>query len=180
MRRRLIAERAAFAAGDAAADASRALAAALAAVIVELEPDCLGVYSPMRHEFNVADALEADSRLAALDLALPFARRDPVAMEYRRWDRRVASLSDELGLPTGAGPRVVPDVVLVPCVGFSADGWRLGYGGGYFDRWLAAHPHVTSVGVAWSFAEIDAQAAAAAPHDQLLTLVVTERGVVGA
>jgi 5-formyltetrahydrofolate cyclo-ligase len=109
---------------------------------------------------------------------LPFARRDPAGMEYRGWDGGVPTLRDELGLPTGSGGVVVPDVVLVPCVGFAVDGWRLGYGGGYFDRWLAAHPHVTSVGVAWSFAEVDPSVAAAQPHDALLTLVVTERGVV--
>jgi len=74
---------------------------------------------------------------------------------------------------------VVPDVVLVPCLGYTASGFRLGYGGGYFDRWLAAHPQVTAVGVAWSACEIDEAELKPQPHDQRLMLVVTEQGVIG-
>jgi 5-formyltetrahydrofolate cyclo-ligase len=86
---------------------------------------------------------------------------------------------DECGLPApDAGPEVVPDVVLVPCVGYTRSGWRLGYGGGYFDRWLALHPHVTAVGVAWSASEIEQADWEAQPHDRPLTLIVTEAGVV--
>jgi len=66
----------------------------------------------------------------------------------------------------------------VPCVGFTQSGYRLGYGGGYFDRWLTANPHVTAVGVAWSVARVSEPDFAAQPHDQPLALVVTELGVV--
>jgi 5,10-methenyltetrahydrofolate synthetase len=67
--------------------------------------------------------------------------------------------------------------VLVPCVGYTHDGHRLGYGGGYFDRWLAEHPSVTSIGIAWSGSELGADELGAQAHDQALTLIVTERGV---
>ena len=73
---------------------------------------------------------------------------------------------------------MLPDVVVVPCVGFTSGGHRLGYGGGYYDRWLAAHRHVVAVGVAWSFAEIDLPSFAAQGHDVTLACIVTERGVV--
>jgi 5,10-methenyltetrahydrofolate synthetase len=66
-------------------------------------------------------------------------------------------------------------VVLLPCVGFNRAGYRLGYGGGYFDRWLAAHPGVTSVGLAWSCCEAEF---AAQDHDQAPTLILTEREVL--
>ncbi len=99
-------------------------------------------------------------------------------MHYRLWNREPPTLLDECRIPACEGAPVVPDVVLVPCVGFTREGYRLGYGGGYFDRWLAAHPHVTAVGVAWSVAEIDTSSFAAEAHDRPLTLVVTERGVV--
>jgi 5,10-methenyltetrahydrofolate synthetase len=86
---------------------------------------------------------------------------------------------DECGIPSVEGATVVPDVVVVPCLGYTASGYRLGYGGGYFDRWLAAHPHATTVGVAWSATELAEDEFAREPHDLPLLLVVTERGVLG-
>jgi len=81
-------------------------------------------------------------------------------------------------MATADGAVLVPDVVLVPCVGFTKSGHRLGYGGGYFDRWLAANPHVTSIGLAWAVTEINEAEFDAQPHDQALSLVLTENGVV--
>ncbi|MGZ5266724.1 MAG: 5-formyltetrahydrofolate cyclo-ligase [Caldimonas sp.] len=176
LRKRLLAEREVFAASAAAPGATVALARALGDVIAELEPACLGLYCALPFEFNAAATLAADPRFANLPLALPFARRKPKAMEFRRWDGRPPSIADECGIGSSAGAVVVPDVVVVPCVGFTAAGHRLGFGGGYYDRWLAAHPQVTAVGVTWSFAEIDLPTFAARSHDVPLTVIVTESG----
>ena len=99
-------------------------------------------------------------------------------MDYRRWDGESPTVKDECGIPSSSnGAIVIPDVVLVPCVGFTREGYRLGYGGGYFDRWLSRHPGVTSIGIAWAVSEASF---AVEPHDQALTVIVTEAGVVGA
>jgi len=177
LRQRLLAERSAFIASAAHVDATAALSEALRAVIAELEPGCVGLYCAFRSEFNAAAALAADPRCADLSLALPYARRTPKAMEFRRWDGAPPAQADECGIGSCDGTVVVPDVVVVPCVGFTAAGHRLGYGGGYYDRWLAANRQVTAVGVAWSFSEIDLATFAARPHDIPLTLIVTEHGV---
>jgi len=145
---------------------------------LKLEPGLLGLYWPLRAEFNAATVLEADSTLAKLQLALPFAQRAPVAMHYRAWDGAAPKIVDDCGIATSDGPKAMPDVVLVPCVGYTASGYRLGYGGGYFDRWLALNPDVTAVGVAWSFSEIGPGNFEPQPHDQPLGLIVTENGVV--
>src|SRR4029077_13543407 len=79
---------------------------------------------------------------------------EPRALEFRRWSGAVPTIVDECGIGTGDGAAAIPDVVVVPCVGFTAAGHRLGYGGGYYDRWLAAHPEVVAVGIAWSNAEL--------------------------
>lgn len=156
-----------------------ALAGHLRGVLAELDPGCLGVYWPLRSEFNAVGACRADSPVEAPPLALPWAAKSPPEMHYRAWDGRGEPAGrDDCGIPAPEGPRVVPDVVLVPCLGYTASGFRLGYGGGYFDRWLAAHPGVTAVGVAWSACEIDEAALVPQPHDQPLMLVVTERGIV--
>ena len=99
-------------------------------------------------------------------------------MEFRHWAGSPPSIVDECGIGSASGPAVQPDVVVVPCVGFTRAGHRLGYGGGYYDRWLAANDHVVAVGVAWSFAELELDVFDARPHDIPLALVVTEAGVV--
>jgi 5-formyltetrahydrofolate cyclo-ligase len=177
LRARLLAERDAFVAADGFAAASDALSSHLRAALAPLEPACLGLYWPRRSEFNAVAAIAADAGLDKLARALPYARREPRAMEFRRWSGAAPSLVDECGIASSDGAVVVPDVVVVPCVGFTAAGHRLGHGGGYYDRWLAAHPHVVAVGLAWDFAELDPATFDAQPHDVPLALIVTESGV---
>jgi len=182
LRQRLLAGREQFVTGPRIVAASEALARHLAALLMQLEPDCLGMYCAMRGEFNPRLALDlanaGSGRAPAWPLALPYCRREPREMHFRRWDGLAPATVDECRIPASAGAEVVPDVVLAPCVGFTAGGGRLGYGGGYFDRWLAAHPAATAIGVAWSASEIDAAELAPQAHDIALMLVVTEEGVV--
>lgn len=180
MRQRLRAERELFAKSPAFAAAHAALAGHLAAVLARLEPQCLGLYWAIRAEFNAALALREDAIVGSMPWALPFTRREPREMQFRAWDGAPPRLVDDCRIPASDGAPVLPDVVLVPCVGFTREGFRLGYGGGYFDRFMAEHPQVTAVGVAWSFAEITREELGPEPHDQPLMLVVTEQGVVAA
>ena len=174
LRRQLLAEREQWAQTGAREAAEESLAAHLREVLDALEPGLLGLYWPIRSEFNARAVFSADTALPPL--ALPFARKEPRVMEYRRWSgREEPRLLDECGIPSVEGASAVPDVVLVPCVGFNAEGFRLGYGGGYFDRWLAAHPQTTAVGIAWAGSEASF---APEPHDHPLMMIVTERGVV--
>ncbi|TXC66805.1 5-formyltetrahydrofolate cyclo-ligase [Piscinibacter aquaticus] len=177
LRRALRERRQQFALSADHAAAEAALAGHLTQVITQLEPQCLGLYASIRSEFNAVVALAADPFCDQLPWALPFCRREPREMDYRQWDRHATMVPDECGIASAAGPVVVPDVVLVPCVGYAAGSYRLGYGGGYFDRFLARHPHVTTVGVARSFTELGPDQFSAQPHDIPLTLIVTERGV---
>ena len=178
LRQSLLARRDEFVGGPQATAADGALARCLSSILIDLEPELLGVYWPIRSEFNATALLAADGPLATFPLALPFARKQPVEMHYRRWNGARPTLRDECGVFTSEGALAVPDVVLVPCLGFTTGGFRLGYGGGYFDRWLAQHPDVTSVGVAWSVGELGARSFEPQAHDQALTLIVTEQGAV--
>ncbi len=167
LRRSLLAQRQAFALTPAFQAAEHALRQALPALLAQLEPELLGVYWPLGGEF--------DPGALAYPRALPFARREPAAMQYRRWDGAAPAARDECGIASSTGAVAVPDVVLVPCVGFTREGFRLGYGGGFFDRWLADHPGVTTVGLAWSGAETQFPVEA---HDRALTLILTERELI--
>jgi 5,10-methenyltetrahydrofolate synthetase len=179
LRARLRAAREAFVASDARVPAEQALAQRLRSVLDELEPSCLGLYWPIRSEFNAVAALGADSLRRARCWALPYTLRQDRQMHYRAWDGAAPTVRDESGLPSSEGPPVLPDVVLLPCLGYTRDGYRLGYGAGYFDRWLAAHPQVTAIGVAWAVGALSPGEFTPEPHDQPMMLVVTEHGVVG-
>lgn len=109
-------------------------------------------------------------------VALPwFAARD-AAMEFRRWnnpwdEEELVPGPWQAWQPVGEEDPVVPDFVVVPLLAFTADGHRLGQGGGHYDRWLAAYPDVPAIGLAW-----DCQIADALPyepHDRPLAAVVT-------
>jgi len=74
-----------------------------------------------------------------------------------------------------ADPAAV-DVVLVPGLVFDRQGYRLGYGGGYYDRFLASHPRSLRVGLAFSLQVVDYLPVL--PHDERLDALVTEEGIV--
>ncbi|MGF7153054.1 5-formyltetrahydrofolate cyclo-ligase [Novosphingobium gossypii] len=109
-------------------------------------------------------------------IALPFFATRDSAMGFRLWDNPWDEASLEPGpwralQPAEDAEPAKPDVVVVPLVAFTARGHRLGQGGGHYDRWLAAHPGVTAIGLAW-----DCQLAEklpVEPHDRPLAAVVT-------
>lgn len=63
-----------------------------------------------------------------------------------------------------------PQMVLVPAVGFDRQGNRLGYGGGYYDRFLAHHPNVIKVGLAYPFQILDSLKTE--PHDIPMDIIL--------
>lgn len=74
-------------------------------------------------------------------------------------------------------PVVVPEVLFMPLVGFTANGDRLGQGGGYYDRYLAAHPQTIAIGMAWDVQEVPELPLEL--HDIRLSAIVTPTRVLG-
>ena len=111
-------------------------------------------------------------RFAASNAAMTFARHgDP----YGQSDCEVGPFG--ILQPEADAEPLVPEVLFVPLVGFTAEGARLGQGGGHYDRWLAEHPPALAVGLAW-----DAQLCEALPtepHDVPLDAVVTPTRIYG-
>lgn len=178
LRRQLLAQREAHAAEAEFVWASAELGRALADAVLGLAPNCVGGYWPMRSEFNPWQMWPMLARLPRLQRALPWARRNPRQMAYHLWDGSEPKVCDDYGIPASNGEPVEPDVLLVPCLGWTRNGWRLGYGGGFFDRYLLACPRTIAIGVTWSWAELKLEQFEPQAHDRPLSMIVTEQGVV--
>ncbi len=115
-------------------------------------------------------------RAAGSLAALPVVVAEATPLAFRAWDKESALVPDRYGIPTPVdGEWLVPELILLPLNGFDAAGYRLGYGGGYFDRTLAAlSPRPLAVGVGFEINRL----ASIRPelHDQRLDWIVTEAG----
>lgn len=83
----------------------------------------------------------------------------------------------DLQQPRLDAPIVVPDVLFMPLVGFTATGERIGQGGGFYDRWLADHPDTLAIGLAWDMQKVDQLPVEA--HDMPLTAIITPTRIYG-
>ncbi len=78
--------------------------------------------------------------------------------------------------PTGGSPAPPPDLVLVPGLGFDPAGFRLGRGGGFYDRWLAANRGIKTLGICFACQLVEKIPVEA--HDAQVDAVLTEDGLV--
>jgi 5-formyltetrahydrofolate cyclo-ligase len=113
--------------------------------------------------------------------ALPRIVRSHAPLSFRAWEEGDALEDGPFGTlqPGEAAPAIVPEVVILPLLAFDRRGFRLGYGGGYYDRTLAAlrsRRAVTAIGIAYAAQEVPS-----VPHDrhdQPLDWIVTEREAI--
>jgi 5-formyltetrahydrofolate cyclo-ligase len=144
--------------------------------IIAGRPGVLGIYWPFRAEFDprpLVDALVAGGR----KVALPVVVDKKGSLEYRLWapgENLVAGVWD---IPIPEKREVaVPAMVLAPVVGFDRGCYRLGYGGGYFDRTLGAlDPRPLAIGIGFAAQEIETIYPQS--FDIPMDLIVTEAGV---
>ena len=152
------------------------LEAHLAALLTPLPPQVLAFCAPVRGEFDARP-------LASLLLergwraVMPVVDAADAPMSFRTWTPSSAMTTDRYGIPIPqGGGGILPDIVLLPLVAFDLQGFRLGYGGGYFDRTLASLvPRPLAIGVGFELARVaDIRPQ---PHDIPLDAVVTEDGI---
>jgi len=113
--------------------------------------------------------------------ALPVIVGKDSPLIFRRWLPGEPLLRDAMGIemPMPGAPEVEPDVLIVPLLAFDRKGYRLGYGGGYYDRTLKAlraRKRVIAIGAAYAAQEVNAVPHES--HDQRLDYVMTERGII--
>jgi 5-formyltetrahydrofolate cyclo-ligase len=112
---------------------------------------------------------------------LPIVLGEGLPLQFRRWLPGEPTIAGVWGIPRPPddAPELVPDVLIVPLLAFDRKGYRLGYGGGFYDRtleMLRARKTIVAIGVAYAAQEIDAVPRDA--HDQPLNFIITERDVI--
>ena len=150
----------------------------------------IALYWPIQDEVDLRSTLLAWVKNAPnRTLALPFARPDK-HLDFYQWLQGDKLIPSKHGVPepdpnNGERPLISPDCILIPCVGWSrstVDGkthyWRLGYGGGYFDRTLAnlriKNPKLVCVGIGFDWQELNDAQWSAQTHDEPLDILLTE------
>lgn len=160
-----------------------ALGTALAAHVLREAPPPPGAvvagFWPMGAEIDIRPLLEA-LHARGHPIALPETPPRGQPLTFRRWHPGMALVRERFGTMRPTGAAVRPDWLLVPLLAFDRAGRRLGYGGGYYDRTLAALAasggRPWALGCAYACQELDAVPADA--HDARLQAVATERGVI--
>jgi 5-formyltetrahydrofolate cyclo-ligase len=138
----------------------------------------LGLYWPIKGEIDLRDLAREFCERGGI-VALPVVTERAKPVEFWRWQpgtRMTRGLWD-IPVPAERDP-LMPAAAIVPLVGFDAQRYRLGYGGGYYDRTLAtASPRPWCVGIGFSatrLASIHPQ-----PHDIPMDLIVTDEEAIG-
>lgn len=174
-RERLLALRLAIR-GQSRSDADSRIVTELLAVIAPRPGICVGLYAPIRgepHLRHLADAVIAGGGTCAL----PVVTQRNMPLIYRSWhpSDRLEKGFWNIPVPPASADQVVPDVLLAPVLGFDTAGYRLGNGGGYFDRTLANWSgQRTVIGVGYDCLAL--RTIYPQPHDVPMDMIVTESG----
>jgi 5,10-methenyltetrahydrofolate synthetase len=177
-RHRLIAERLATS-EEFGQEADRRIAAFMEHALGDVSGQTVGAYWPVRGEPDLRE-LMVRITVRGAQCALPAIGKSGAPMTFLPWAPGEQLATDEGDTPVpSAGREVVPDIVIVPVVGFDRDCHRLGYGDGALDRSLAAlsrKPRLIGVG----YAQAAIPTIYPQPHDIPMDLIATETGIITA
>lgn len=164
-------------------DLEPAGAAAAAHVFAAIRPDFgmpVSGYWPLDSEFDTRPAL-GRLHAAGHPVGLPVVVGAGQPLQFRRWHPALELVRGAFGvmIPAPSEPAIEPEILLVPILAFDREGYRLGYGGGFYDRTLAlrrAQGRAIAVGI--GFAGQEVAHVPRGEYDQPLDWVVTEAAAI--
>jgi len=148
----------------------------------------IGAYWPIKGEFDPLPALfrwqeagrEEDAKSAARNrrIGLPVVNKVDKTLTFYTWYPGCPMEEDAYGIPKPKDTEIIePTLLFVPCVGYGPGGYRLGYGGGFYDRTLSAlnpKPYTVGLGYTQGFLpDLEPE-----PHDVPLDAILNDNGVV--
>ena len=163
--------------------ASRAAMAHFLAAGLHAGAGVIAGYRPIRTEIDPSPLME-NLHGAGHRLCVPVIQGRGLALGFREWRPDAEMIQGAFGaLVPAAGDWLEPELLIAPLVAFDADGGRLGYGGGFYDRSLEGlraqdrtGSRTLAVGFAYSAQQVEA--VPRDPTDQPLDAIVTERGLI--
>lgn len=117
-----------------------------------------------------------------LHVSLPCVVNEDEALVFKPWNEDTQLKPAKFGVQEPDTDLIAPDpdIILVPTLGFTRQGDRMGYGKGYYDRTLAQlrakEKKFVSIGIAWAVGDLSAYSYLPAPHDQRLDSILTDKG----
>ena len=142
-----------------------------------LEGRVFSGYWPIKGEPDLRPVLASLHR-AGVSVALPLVEVKAAPLVFRRWTPETKMVRGDWNIPVPPpeAEAVVPEIALAPVMGWTEGAFRLGYGGGYFDRTLAAlSPRPFTIGIGLQAARL--ATIFPQPHDIVLDVILTEDGV---
>ncbi|MDU0810402.1 MAG: 5-formyltetrahydrofolate cyclo-ligase [Burkholderia sp.] len=143
----------------------------------------IGFYWPLPNEFDTRPAVLSWCKfIKGRSGALPVIREKHAPLEFHRWDLSIPVRQGYYGITEPNSKEIIiPDLLLIPCIGFDLKNYRLGYGGGYYDRtlsmWTKMKVCPVTVGLAYEACKVNILPIEI--HDHTLDWIVTEVAIYG-
>ncbi len=143
-----------------------------------LKSKIIGGYYPFNYELDILNILEIFEKKKYF-ISLPKIAKNN-QMDFFRWSFKDPLRINKFGIPeTTSNKKVYPNILLIPLVGFDNQLNRLGYGGGFYDRYLSKvqdKHKIIRIGVGFSFQKI--KNIPINKHDKKLDCIITERKII--
>jgi len=138
----------------------------------------IGGYYPVNFEINILELLNK-LETKGLKLSLPVVKKNK-EMDFYRWSSSSLLKLNKYGIPEPEQiKKVFPDIILVPLVAFDSRLYRIGYGGGYYDRYIkkiSNKKKIFKIGIAHSCQKINK--VPANKYDRKLDIIITEKYIL--